>query len=264
MISWGMLKDVWAFRGFIFSNVKREFMSRFVNARLGALWLIIQPLSMILIYTMIFAELMKPSLPGKSSKFAYSIYLCSGLLVWMLFSDILSRSVSVFVQNAYLLKKIHFPKLCLPLVVILTSLIDFSIVMGIFLIFLAVTGNFPGVVVIGMFPPLAVLIAFSIGFGIFLGVINVFYRDVEKAINVIMQFWFWLTPIVYVNFPEPLEIFLKLNPVWPIIDAMHQVFVYGSFPKWDAIFYPLMLSVLMVFLGMFSFWKLQGEIVDEL
>ncbi|MCX7823074.1 MAG: ABC transporter permease [Syntrophobacterales bacterium] len=264
MISWGMFKDVWAFRGFIFSSVKREFLSRFVNARLGALWLIIQPLAMILIYTLIFAEIMKPSLPGKSSKFAYSIYLCSGLLVWTLFSDLLSRSVSIFVHNSYLLKKIHFPKLCLPIVAILSSLLDFTIVMGIFMLFLIATENFPGLVIVGMIPPLVVLVAFAIGIGIFLGVINVFYRDMEKTVAIVLQFWFWLTPIVYVSLPESANIFLKLNPLWPIIDAMHLIFVQSTLPKWHTLLYPATLSIITMFLGMFSFWKLQGEIVDEL
>jgi len=266
MISLGMLKDVWAFRGFVFSSVKREFYSRFVNARLGVVWLVIQPLAMILIYTLIFAELMKPSLPGKSSKFAYSIYLCSGLLTWTLFADLLSRSISIFVHNAYLLKKIHFPKLCLPLVAIFASLLDFAIVMAIFLVFLLITGEFPGMVVIGIFPPLAVLIAFAIGFGIFLGVINVFYRDVEQTMRVVLQFWFWLTPIVYVDksLPDAAKTFLTINPVWPIIDAMHRIFVEGAYPRWESLIYPAVLSLVMVFLGMFSFWRLQGEIVDEL
>lgn len=115
MISRGMLKDVWAFRGFVFSSVKREFFARFVNARLGALWLVIQPPAMILIYTLVFAGLMKPSLPGKSSKFAYSIYLCSGLITWELFSHLLQKCVAIFVQNAHLLKKSTFLSCVFPL-----------------------------------------------------------------------------------------------------------------------------------------------------
>ncbi|MEJ5299404.1 MAG: ABC transporter permease [Thermodesulforhabdaceae bacterium] len=266
MISIGMLKDVWAFRGFVFSSVKREFYSRFVNARFGIVWLVLHPLAMILIYTLVFAELMKPSLPGKSSKFAYSVYLCSGLLTWSLFSELLSRSIGIFVHNAHLLKKIHFPKLCLPLVVIFTSLLDFAIIMTIFLVFLLATGEFPGVVVIGIFPPLAVLIAFTIGFGIFLGVINVFYRDVEQTMRIVLQFWFWLTPIVYFDksLPNVAKHLLAINPVWPVIDAMHRIFVEGAYPQWETLIYPCVLSVVMVFLGMFSFWRLQGEIVDEL
>jgi lipopolysaccharide transport system permease protein len=207
---------------------------------------------------------MKPSLPGKSSKFAYSIYLCSGLLTWTLFSDLLSRSVSIFVANAYLLKKIHFPKLCLPLVAIFSSLLDFAIIMSIFIVFLIVTGNFPGQVVLGIFPPLIILIAFAIGFGVFLGVINVFYRDVEQTVRVILQFWFWLTPIVYVSVPEAVKVVLTVNPLWPIIDAMHRIFVDGVYPVWETLLYPALLSIVMVFLGMFAFWRLQGEIVDEL
>jgi lipopolysaccharide transport system permease protein len=119
-------------------------------------------------------------------------------------------------------------------------------------------------VILGVFPPLAVLISFAIGFGIFLGVINVFYRDVSQTMRVVLQFWFWLTPIVYVDVPDAARIFLKLNPIFPIVDAMHRIFVYESFPEWGSLLYPALLSVVMLFLGMYAFWKLHGEIVDEL
>ncbi|ROR03143.1 ABC transporter permease [Desulfosoma caldarium] len=266
IISLGMLKDVWAFRGFVISSVKREFHSRFVNARLGILWLVLQPLAMILIYTLIFSELMKPSLPGKASKFAYSIYLCSGLLTWSLFSNLLNRSIGIFVHNAHLLKKIHFPKLCLPLVAIFSSLVDFAIIMAIFVGFLLLTGEFPGVVIIGCVPPLAVLIALTVGLGVFLGVINVFYRDVEQTMGIVLQFWFWLTPIVYfdMSLPQIAKSFLAVNPIWPVINAMHRIFVEGAYPIWRTLIYPCVLSLIVVFLGMFSFWRLHGEIVDEL
>ncbi|MGQ9746000.1 MAG: ABC transporter permease, partial [Dissulfurimicrobium sp.] len=144
MISIGMLRDVWAFRGFILANVKREFHLRYRNTQFGFLWTIIQPLAMITIYTLVFAEIMKPSLPGHESRFAYSIYLCAGVLTWGFFSELLGRSVGIFVQNANLLKKITFPKLCLPLILILSSLINYIIVMAIFIAFLVLSGNFSG------------------------------------------------------------------------------------------------------------------------
>ena len=266
MISVGMLRDVWAYRGFIMASVRREFNSKYLRTQFGFLWIIIQPLSMITIYTLVFAEIMKPSLPGHASKFAYSIYLCAGVLTWGFFSELLGRSVGIFVQNANLLKKASIPKLCLPIIVILSSLTNYAIIMAIFIAFLILTGNFSGFPLIAALPVAAIIGALAIGLGILLGTINVFYRDVEQTMGIVLQFWFWLTPIVYVSktLPGFAAGFLKLNPMWPLIDAMHTIFLDGRFPGWTGLVYPAVLSAALVYLGMFAFWKLNGEIVDEL
>jgi len=266
MISFRMLRDVWAFRGFITANVKRNLHSRYKNTQFGLAWTILQPLAMILIYTVVFAELMKPALPGHDSKFAYSIYLCSGVLTWGFFSELLSGCVGVFVQNANLIKKISFPRLCLPIIVILTSLINFAIVMGLFLVFLIVSGNFPGLAILGFFPVLLILVGFSVGLGIFLGTINVFYRDVEQTLSVVLQFWFWLTPIVYVTktLPDFIAHIMALNPMWPIVRAMHTIFLEARFPDWQDLIYPACLALIFLYAGVYAFWKLGGELVDEL
>ena len=261
-----MIKNVWSFREFIFASVKREFNVRYRNTQFGFIWIIMQPLSMIFIYTVIFSKIMRPSLPGHASRFAYSIYLCSGILIWSLFSDILNRSISVFVNNAHLLKKINFPKLCLPIALIIASIIDFIIVMGIFILFLLVTGNLPGLVIWATIPIVGIVVTFSVGLGIFLGTINVFYRDVEKTMSIVLDFWFWLTPIVYAvkTLPPVATLVLKWNPLWPIVQAMHKIFLEFSFPTWPDLLYPIILSIFFVFLGIFSFWRLNVEIVDEL
>lgn len=266
MISVGMLKDVWAFRDFIFANVKRDFQLRYLNTQFGAIWTVLQPLSMILIYTIIFAELMKPSLPGHQTKFAYSIYLCSGVLTWGFFSDLLMGAVGIFISNSNILKKIAFPKLCLPITLVLTNLINFGIIMLIFLLFLLLVGHFSVLPTLAAIPVILILIAFTSGLGILLGTINVFYRDVEKLTGIILNFWFWLTPIVYSakTLPEFAKKILIFNPIYPIIRAMQTIFLERTYPDWISLIYPLILSLILVFLGMYSFWKLGGEIVDEL
>ncbi len=266
MLSLRMLQDVWAFRDFIFANVKRDFHARYRNTQFGFAWTILHPLAMILIYTVIFAELMKPALPGHDSKFAYSIYLCSGVLTWDFFSELLSRSVGIFVQNANLIKKISFPRLCLPIIVIISSFIHFAIVMGLFVAFLIVSGNFPDMAILAFFPLLVILVGFSVGLGILLGIINVFYRDVEQIMGIVLQFWFWLTPIVYVTktLPDFVAAIMEWNPMWPIIRAMHSIFLDGRFPAWQNLIYPAVLASILLYMGMFAFWKLSGEIVDEL
>ncbi len=266
MISVGMIRNVWSFRDFIWSSVKREFQARWIGTQFGFFWILAQPLATILIFTVIFAQIMKPSLPNHSSRFAYSIYLCSGVLTWNLFAEILGRSVNIFVENANLLKKVNFPKLCLPIIVILSSVINFAIVMTIFVGFMLIVGAFPGWVILVALPVFALQILFTIGLGVFLATINVFYRDVNQTVQVVLQFWFWLTPIVYVptTLPRIAADIMAWNPIQVFVRAYHTIFLEHMLPDPMTFIYPVVLAVVMVFLGLFAFRKLQGEIVDEL
>lgn len=266
MISRASLREIWRFRGFIAESVKREFNSRYAGTQFGFLWSIFQPLAMILIYTLVFASIMKPSLPGHGSPFAYSVYLCSGVLTWGFFSELLGRSVGVFVQNANLLKKVSFPRLSLPLIVIFSALIHYIIVMTLFLAFLVVVGMFPGFVVLAALPILIILICFAVGLGVLCGTINVFYRDVEQTLGLVLQFWFWLTPIVYVNktLPDMVVRILAWNPLWPLIRSMQSIFLEHHQPNWGSLVYPTLLATFFLVLGLYAFRRLSGEIVDEL
>jgi len=171
---------------------------------------------MILVYTVIFSQIMRAKLPGVDSTFAYSIYLCAGVLTWGLFAEIIGRGQNVFIENANLLKKLSFPRICLPIIVVLNAGLNFAIIFGLFTGFLILSGNFPGEVFLAVFPVLVVQIVFSIGLGITLGVLNVFFRDVGQFFGIFLQFWFWFTPIVYplTILPEEVRPLLVLNP-WP-------------------------------------------------
>ncbi len=250
----------------MWSSVKREFQSRWTGTQFGPFWLVAQPLATIVIFTVIFANIMRPGMPAHDSKFAYSIYLCSGVLTYGLFAEMLGRSVNIFVESANLLKKINLPKLCLPIIVLISSLLNFAIILSLFVLFLIITSSFPGWVVLSALPVLMIQLLFTIGLGMFLATINVFYRDVQQLVQVVLQFWFWLTPIVYVapTLPETAQRILDLNPLWPLIHAYQGIFLEHRFPDWANLIYPLLLSLIFIFLGIFAFYKLQGEIVDEL
>ena len=147
-----MINKIWSYRGFILGNVRREFQAKYRNSLLGSLWSIIQPLSMIVVYTVIFANVMRAKLPGVDSTFAYGIYLCAGTLTWGLFAEITGRAQTVFIENANLIKKLNFPRICLPVVVILNAGLNFAIIFSLFTAFLILTGNFPGWVFWPCFP----------------------------------------------------------------------------------------------------------------
>lgn len=262
----GMLRPVWAYRGFVLGNVKREFQLKYRNSLLGAAWTVLQPMAMILVYTVIFSQIMRAKLPGVDSTFGYSIYLCAGTLSWGMFAEITSRSQNMFLDNANLIKKLTFPRLCLPVTVVATGLLNFGIVFGLFTAFLLLTGNFPGWAYFALAPVLAALVLFAIGLGMVLGVLNVFFRDVGQFFGIFVTFWFWLTPIVYppTILPERLQPLIALNPMTSIMAAVQGVLVRGDWPQWASLLYPLALALLLCGLGLRVFRKRVGEMVDEL
>ena len=261
-----MLGAVWNYRGFVLGSVKREFQTRYRNSLLGATWTILNPLSMIIVYTVIFSQLMKARLPGVDNSLAYGIYLCAGVLAWGFFAEVIGRSQAVFLEHANLIKKLSFPRICLPLIVVLNAGVNFAIIFALFLGFLLVTDNFPGWALLGIVPVLLVQTAFSIGLGIILGVLNVFFRDVGQFVGIFLQFWFWFTPIVYPRsiLPEGIQPLLDLNPMVPLIAAYQGIFVHGAWPDWAALWPPALLALALCLLGMRLFRKRSGEMVDEL
>jgi len=100
-----IIRIMWPYRDFILGSVRREFEARYRNSLLGTAWAILQPLSMIIVYTLIFSQIMKAKLPGVNNSLGYSIYLCAGIIPWGLFSEIMLRGINVFTENANALKK---------------------------------------------------------------------------------------------------------------------------------------------------------------
>jgi lipopolysaccharide transport system permease protein len=261
-----MLKALWAYRGFILGSVKREFQGRYRNSLLGAVWTVLDPLAMIVIYTVIFSQVMKARLPGVDSTFAYSIYLCAGVLTWGFFAEIIGRGQSVFLSHANLIKKLSFPRICLPVIVVLNASLNFAIIFGLFTLFLALSGNFPGWSYVAMFPVLGVQILFSISLAIIVGILNVFFRDVGQFCGIFLQFWFWLTPIVYsVNIlPERVRPLMDFNPMMVFISMYQGILVNGVWPHWPDLIPVAVLSLFLCIFGIRLFLKRSGEMVDEL
>ncbi|MCK7594454.1 ABC transporter permease [Lysobacter sp. CAU 1642] len=262
-----MFRALWAYRGYVLGAVVREFQLKYRGSVLGVLWPVLNPLAMILVFTLVFAAVMKPSLPGQEANpFAYSVYLCSGVLTWGLFAEMLTRLNTVFIENGNLLKKSSFPRICLPVIVTLSALLNFSIVLGLFVAFLFITDNFPGAVALGFFPVLAVQILFTLGLGLLTGTLNVFFRDVGQFVGICLQFWFWLTPIVYVAtiLPAPVAGLLEWNPMWHVIDAYHRVFSEQAWPDLTALIPLAIGSLMLLVLAGITFLRLAPEMVDEL
>ena len=257
---------LWRYRGFVLSMVKREFRGRYLGSLLGSLWSILSPMAMVFIYTVIFSQVMRAKLVASNDTWAYGVFLCSGLLTWNYFSESLLRCQTMFIEQASLLKKINFPRITLPVIILFSSTINFLIIFGIFLIFLLVTGRFPGVSLFGLLPLLLIQQTFALGLGALLGTMNVFFRDVGHLVGIAVQFWFWLTPIIYpvAILPERIQQLIMLNPMAQVVMSYQQILLYNQWPDWGQLKIHTIGALLMLGLGFTIFQRLSGELVDEL
>lgn len=262
-----MFRSLWNYRGFVFGAVRREFQTRYRGSLLGGLWAVINPLAMIVVFTLIFSQVMGSRLPNnKGGAFGYSVFLCGALLPWNWFAELLGRLNTVFVENANLMKKASFPRICLPTITLLSTSIHFAITFVLFLVFLVLVGALPGWPLLAFPIVLAIQVAFALGLGLLLGTLNVFFRDVSQFTGVLLQFWFWLTPVIYAAsiLPEGVRDWFWINPMVPLTGAYHAIFSEQAFPQWSTLVYPAVLALFLLVFGGGAFLRLAGEIVDEL
>jgi lipopolysaccharide transport system permease protein len=261
-----MLASLWRYRRFVLSMVGREFQARYLGSVLGSLWAVLNPLAMILIYTIIFGQLMRGRVAGHGDGLSYGIFLCAGVLTWGMFTEIVQRCVAVFVDQANLLKKMSFPRAALPAIVLVSAALNFAIVVGLLLLVLLVLGRFPGWALLGLVPLLLIQQSIALGIGVGLGVLNVFFRDVGHVIGIGLQLWFWFTPIVY---PLPIlgeraRSLVALNPMTNIVAGYQGILLEGQWPHWPVFLPQLALAVAALALGRAIFRRLSGEMVDYL
>lgn len=260
------LRSLWDYRFFIVSSIKTEFRSRFTRSKLGGLWMVLHPLALVLIYALILSQIMATKLPGVATQYAYPIYILSGIVGWTLFSEVLGKSLTVFIENGNLLKKMSFPKLTLPLITIGSALVNFGLLFMMMFVVFGFLGHLPFHALHWL--PLLVLVTLglAVGIGLFLGILNVFMRDIGQVMNIVLQFWFWLTPVVYMIsiIPEKYHWLLMLNPMTGITMGYQNVLLYDKEPDLSVLIYPSILALIFLALSMIIFKKASEEMADVL
>ncbi len=262
----GMLRNLWQYRHFVSSSIRNELISRFARSKLGGLWMIISPLSQVLIYALILSNILAAKLPGIDNKYAYAIYLMAGLLAWSLFSEIIGRCLNLFIEQGNLMKKMSFPRITLPAIVV------GSCVLNNFLLFIAMLGVFAllghefNVVMLWLLPLSTLVVILALGIGLILGVMNVFLRDIAQLIPIVLQVWFWFTPIVYPEniIPEQYRHLLGWNPMYSITSAYQQILVYNAKPDLNNLLIVAAVALVLTLLSLFLFRRASPEMVDVL
>jgi lipopolysaccharide transport system permease protein len=261
-----LLLRAWRYRHFIYSSIKNEFLSRFARSRLGGIWMVIHPLAQVVIFAFVLSAVLSSKLPGIQNRYAYALYLMAGMLAWSLFTDLVTRSLTVFLDNGNLLKKVVFPRICLPLIVSGSALVNNFLLFIAILVVFALLGHLPGWSTLWL-PVLLVLnVMLGAGLGLLLGVFNVFIRDVGQVVPIVLQFLFWLTPIVYVPtaLSERYKDWLLLNPLTPLVSAYQNILVFGIQPKWLPLTGTAIFAIVSSIFALFFFRKAAPEMVDTL
>ncbi|WP_120994225.1 ABC transporter permease [Stutzerimonas urumqiensis] len=260
------LGELWRARHFIRTSIRNEFVSRVVRSRLGFLWIVLYPLAQVAIYAFVLSIVMAAKLPGLTTAYAYPIYLTAGILAWSLFAEIVSRSLNLYIENGNLLKKVVFPKLALPAIMTGSALLNNLLLLAAVLVIFAFLGHLPGAAIVWLPILMALLLVLALGVGLLLGLLNVFIRDIGQIVSIVLQFGFWLTPIVYnlELLSERYRHLLYLNPLTGIVQGYQDVLLYRQAPDLGVLIYPATCAAVSVVLAVWVYRRGIDDVVDVL
>lgn len=231
------LKQIWNFRFFIVSSIKNELLNRLSRSKLGLLWLGIAPMLQVAIFAFILSSIMSAKLPGINNTHAYALYLVTGITAWSLFSDILMRMLTLYGDNAHLIKKMSIPLAAFPLISIGSAWLNhLFLLVSVMIVFFFLDNNIGWMIL--WLPFLMLMTTLSaLGSGLILGILNIFIRDVGQMMPILLQFAYWFTPIVYTIsiIPESYHRYFLLNPLYHLMSMYHNVFLYHIPPSHSSV-----------------------------
>lgn len=254
----------------LFNNLTlRELRSKYKRSMLGWTWSLLNPLSTMVIYTIVFSLILKvhPPVGVPSGLHNFALFLLCGLLPFNYVQNGVMGSMGSLVANANLIKKTYFPRELLPAAIVASSLVSHLIEMGLLLVALVAFGNVKSILYVPIVLGLILLITmFSLGLGLILSVLNVYFRDVQHLMGIVFNIWFYLTPIVYpiTLVPVALRQLLKLNPLTDFTECIRAAWYDNRLPPGPEVAYLVVISAAVFFLGLFVFGKLEGKLAEEL
>lgn len=254
------ITQLFSYKDLLKNLVSRDFKTRYKRSYLGILWSLLNPLLIIIVYTLAFDYIMKMRVKD------FPMFFMCGYLPWSYLAASLSASLTSLSDSGYLIKAVYFPREILPLSTILSCLIHFLITFIFVFPALILFGYFPKWVVFSL--PLIILLQslFTFGLSLFLSSIHVYFRDLRYILDVILMAWFWLTPIAYSAslIPEKFLFIYKLNPMTIFVMAYREVLLNGGLPipkYWMAI---LLATTGSLILGYLPFLRIRKRLAEEI
>ncbi len=211
------LRELWEYRELIYFLTWRDIKVRYKQTAIGVAWAVVQPLSMMLVFTLFFGRLARMPSDG----IPYPLFAYAGLLPWQLFSRSITESSNSLVVDQRLVTRVYFPRIIVPMAVNLAAIVDFLIAGALLLVLMPLYGIYPGSALVWLPFFLLLMLLTSLGVGFWLSALNMEYRDVMYIVPFLNQLWLFVTPVVYPSnlVPEGWRILYGLNPMVGVVDG---------------------------------------------
>ncbi len=260
------LKELWSYRDLVYNLVMRDLKVRYKNSLLGVLWSWLNPLLMMLIFTFVFGYMQRDN-PRPNSH----ILFLSALLPWNFFTGSVMGGIPSVVANSHLVKKVYFPREVLPISTVLSNLVNFVISLPILLILMLISGVPITSKALLLPAPIVIELIFATGIILFLSALEVFYRDTHMLMDVGIQAWFFLTPILYsykdlpetttflgITFNPQIWLF-RLNPMASIINTYQDILYHGELTTFDFLSRTAVTASIVLIFGYWFFRRFSGR-----
>jgi lipopolysaccharide transport system permease protein len=255
------VSELWANRELLLFLVWRDIKVQYAQTALGAAWAVVQPLMTMLIFTLVFGRLAKIPSDGVP----YSVFTLAALIPWMYFSSAFSAASASLVNSSNLITKVYFPRLIIPIVSVLSGLVNFAvscIVLAVMMIWYHVT---PSLLAIPMIPALLLLmILTATGVGCWLAAVYIQYRDVRQIVPFIVQIWMYISPVVYPLslVPERYRTLYALNPMAGIIQTFRVVLLRTGEIPWGTLGVSTIVGIAMFLCGTLYYRRTEHLFAD--
>ncbi len=260
------IREVLAARELTNNLVRRDLKVRHRGTFLGMLWSLTTPLLIVALYYFVFTYILIQT-PVKGANrpdghsVPFAVFFFAGLIIWNLFSNSLSTSTTSVTSSGYLLRKVYFPRAILPLSAVLSGVVTFAFELAVLVVAILVFVGLPNAQILWVPVIMALAVLLTYGLALFLSAVTVFLRDMAHFIAIILQLWFWGTPIIYTlqyvgNRPGFVRI-LKLNPMTGIVVGFRNVTVLNQPPDLTLLAIDLAYAVVFLVIGAVVFYRSQ-------
>ncbi len=256
------IRELIKYKELLLNIAIREIKVRYKQSILGILWSILQPLSMMIIFTIVFSRFARIPSDG----IPYPLFSYTALLPWTFFATSLSFAIPSLVSNANLLQKIYFPREIFPIASILAAFVDFFIAS---IIFVAILIFYKVAITLNAFyiiPILLIQVLLTLAVSLFASAVNVYYRDVKYALPFFIQLWMYLSPVIYPvsSVPDRFRSLYMLNPMAPIIDGYRKTLLLGIPPDFYCFGIAVLITLIILFLSYKYFKMVEMSFADKI
>ena len=258
-------KELWRYKDFILLFVRRDFVAIYKQTILGPLWFIIQPLLTTIMFTIVFGNIAKISTDGLPKMLFY----LSGTVTWSYFVSCLNSTSDTFIANAEIFGKVYFPRLAVPISIVISNLISYGLQFAFFLCFLTYylilrSDIHPNLTIL-LTPVLLVIMAgLGLGLGIIISSLTTKYRDLRFLITFGVQLFMYATPVVYPVsvVPDKYKPFILANPMTPIIETFRYAYLGNGAFSWSYLGLSAATTIVILFIGLMMFGRVEKTFMD--